>query len=314
MCGSRRVCRKVTTRETRDQRRISTWYQNLRVLSAHQRHVKFMGSAQSLWGVPKFMGSAQCAVTARTGIRTRQPERVIKNGVAAIGRSSRRASQVRRCTFASTAAAPLLPAPAPVPRVLALLLLPPRPPHTRPGTGAHTRVAQHELHSKCQPHPAAVHHKTARARRSCRPDPCAPRTVPCEPQRPTSTASCAMHCTPLTQDLQRQAPHLHRPCPRAAPCPNIAPGRMGCDWPMTDQSAVRCTADMHNAATLLNLVQLSEQHVCGSGSESGPCQKKFAHALRGAPPTRSIAYWARGALSPVDCLLSGSRHDGVLHI
>ena len=26
---------------------------------------------------------------------------------------------------------------------------------------------------------------------------------------------------------------------------------------MTDQSAVRCTADMHNAATLLNLVQLS---------------------------------------------------------
>ena len=32
---------------------------------------------------------------------------------------------------------------------------------------------------------------------------------------------------------------------------------MGCDWPMTDQSAVRCTADMHNAATLLNLVQLS---------------------------------------------------------
>ena len=66
-----------------------------------------------------------------------------------------------------------------------------------------------------------------------------------------------MHCTPLTQDLQRQAPHLHRPCPRAAPCPNIAPGRMGCDWPMTDQSAVRCTADMHNAATLLNLVQLS---------------------------------------------------------
>ena len=73
-----------------------------------------------------------------------------------IGRSSRRASQVRRCTFASTAAAPLLPAPAPVPRVLALLILPPRPPCTRPGTGAHTRVAQHELHSKCQPHPAAV--------------------------------------------------------------------------------------------------------------------------------------------------------------
>ena len=32
---------------------------------------------------------------------------------------------------------------------------------------------------------------------------------------------------------------------------------MGRDWPMTDQSAVRCTADMHNAATLLNLVQLS---------------------------------------------------------
>ena len=63
-----------------------------------------------------------------------------------IGRSSRRASQVRRCTFASTAAAPLLPAPAPVPRVLALLLLPPRPPHTRPGTGSHqssaTRAAQ----------------------------------------------------------------------------------------------------------------------------------------------------------------------------
>ena len=184
-------------------------------------------------------------------------ERGIKNGVASIGRSSRRASQVRRCTFASTAAAPLLPAPAPVPRVLALLLLPPRPPRTRPGTGAHTRVAQHELHSKCQPHPAAVHHKTARARRSRRPDPCVPRTAPREPQRPTSTASCAMHCTPLTQDLQRQAPHLHRPCPRAAPCPNIAPGRMGCDWPMTDQSAVRCTADMHNAATLLNLVQLS---------------------------------------------------------
>ena len=171
-------------------------------------------------------------------------ERGIKNGVASIGRSSRRASQVRRCTFASTAAAPLLPAPAPVPRVLALLLLPPRPPHTRPGTGAHTRVAQHELHSKCQPHPAAVHHKTARARRSRRPDPCVPRTAPREPQRPTSTASRAMHCTPLTQDLQRQAPHLHRPCPRAAPCPNIAPGRMGCDWPMTDQSAVRCTADM----------------------------------------------------------------------
>ena len=164
---------------------------------------------------------------------------------------------MRRCTFASTAAAPLLPAPAPVPRVLALLILPPRPPCTRPGTGAHTRVAQHELHSKCQPHPAAVHHKTARARRSRRPDPCVPRTAPREPQRPTSTASCAMHCTPLTQDLQRQAPHLHRPCPRAAPCPNIAPGRMGCDWPMTDQSAVRCTADMHNAATLLNLVQLS---------------------------------------------------------
>ena len=108
-------------------------------------------------------------------------------------------------TFASTAAAPLLPAPAPVPRVLALLLLPPRPPHTRPGTGAHTRVAQHELHSKCQPHPAAVHHKTARARRSRRPDPCVPRTAPREPQRPTSTASCAMHCTPRTQDLQRQA-------------------------------------------------------------------------------------------------------------
>ena len=32
---ARQVCRKVTTRETRDQRRISTWYQNLRVLSAH---------------------------------------------------------------------------------------------------------------------------------------------------------------------------------------------------------------------------------------------------------------------------------------
>ena len=31
---ARQVCRKVTTRETRDQRRISTWYQNLRVLSA----------------------------------------------------------------------------------------------------------------------------------------------------------------------------------------------------------------------------------------------------------------------------------------
>ena len=86
-------------------------------------------------------------------------KRGIKNGVASIGRSSRRASQVRRCTFASTAATPLLPAPAPVPRVLALLILPPRPPCTRPGTGAHTRVAQHELHSKCQPHPAAVHHK-----------------------------------------------------------------------------------------------------------------------------------------------------------
>ena len=34
---ARQVCRKVTTRETRDQRRISTWYQNLRVLSAHLR-------------------------------------------------------------------------------------------------------------------------------------------------------------------------------------------------------------------------------------------------------------------------------------
>ena len=33
---ARQVCRKVTTRETRDQRRISTWYQNLRVLSAHE--------------------------------------------------------------------------------------------------------------------------------------------------------------------------------------------------------------------------------------------------------------------------------------
>ena len=32
---ARQVCRKVTTRETRDQRRISAWYQNLRVLSAH---------------------------------------------------------------------------------------------------------------------------------------------------------------------------------------------------------------------------------------------------------------------------------------
>ena len=123
-------------------------------------------------------------------------------------------AQVPRCTFASTAAAPLLPAPAPVPRVLALLLLPPRPPRTRPGTGAHTRVAQHELHSKCQPHPAAVHHKTARARR---PDPCVPRTAPREPQRPTSTASRAMHCTPLTQDLQRHTPHLRcRAHPSAA--------------------------------------------------------------------------------------------------
>ena len=110
--------------------------------------------------------------------------------------------------------------------------------HASGNRGSHqssaTRAAQ-------QVPTAAVHHKTARARRSRRPDPCVPRTAPREPQRPTSTASC---CTPLTQDLQRQAPHLHRPCPRAAPCPNIAPGRMGCDWPMTDQSAVRCTADM----------------------------------------------------------------------
>ena len=48
------------------------------------------------------------------------------------------------------------------------------------------------------------------------PDPCAPFARPFPPRRaplgsrsiPTSTASCAMHCTPLTQDLQRQAPHL----------------------------------------------------------------------------------------------------------
>ena len=37
---ARQVCRKVTTRETRDQRRISTWYQNLRVLSAQLQQAK----------------------------------------------------------------------------------------------------------------------------------------------------------------------------------------------------------------------------------------------------------------------------------
>ena len=41
---ARQVCRKVTTRETRDQRRISTWYQNLRVLSAQHVVPKFTGT------------------------------------------------------------------------------------------------------------------------------------------------------------------------------------------------------------------------------------------------------------------------------
>ena len=43
---ARQVCRKVTTRETRDQRRISTWYQNLRVLSAQVRGEPQCGRAR----------------------------------------------------------------------------------------------------------------------------------------------------------------------------------------------------------------------------------------------------------------------------
>jgi hypothetical protein len=118
----------------------------------------------------------------------------------------------------------LVPGPsARAPWVLALL---PRCIHARRarvwGPGATRTAAAQQALPRTPTSSSAVHHKktalaspqSAGASALARPFGAAPR----EPQRPTSTASCAMHCTPLAQDLQR---HAHHTC--AGPRPIATP-------------------------------------------------------------------------------------------
>ena len=102
------------------------------------------------------------------------------------------------------------------------------------------------------------------------PDPCAtPRSHgPCvappsgAAASPRSELRPALHTARARPPRDTRTPHLRRPCPRAAPYPNIAPGRMGRDWPMADQSAVRRTADAQrgNTAQPRRAVRGGRQH------------------------------------------------------
>ena len=82
-----------------------------------------------------------------------------------------------------------------------------------------------------KPAPAAAHHKTARARRSPlgRPSLC-PRTDFAAPgaATPAPKASCAMHCTPLAQDLQRLTTPAP-PLPARCTLPQHSTRAYGCD-------------------------------------------------------------------------------------
>ena len=107
------------------------------------------------------------------------------------------------------------------------------------GTAAHARInhavqgrprtaaAQHE---RQKPAPAAAHH-TACARRSPlgRPSLC-PRTDFAAPgaATPAPKASCAMHCTPLAQDLQRLTTPAP-PLPARCTLPQHSTRAYGCD-------------------------------------------------------------------------------------
>ena len=171
----------------------------------------------------------------------------------------------------STTALPPAPT-APVPlSSRAAASLHPRTPRTRPGDRGESRggsaagAALRAPNSSC----CTVRHKTARAHRSplarasalARTLPRRQRRGPREPPRPHCELRRALH-TARARPAEIRTPHLRRPCPCAAPYPGIAPGRMGRDWPMADQSAVRRTADAQrgNAPQPPRAVRGGRQH------------------------------------------------------
>ena len=164
------------------------------------------------------------------------------------------------------------PAPtAPVPlssRAAASLY--PRTPRTRPGPGGLARrqrsrsctTSAKQLLLRSAPQ-ACTSSPIPVGRSQCpRTDSAAqPRRGPREPQRPHSELRHALHTARMRRP-ETHTPYLRRPCLRAAPYPNIAPKRMGRDWPMADQSAVRRTADAQrgNAPQPPRAVRGGRQH------------------------------------------------------
>ena len=188
----------------------------------------------------------------------------------------RRASKVRRCTFCQR---PATAAPARTPAPVSLW----DPRAARSFASAH---APSEGNGDSRRSSAAGAAHRAPTSSSCSapqkphspvpPDPCATpaRTTllprrPRAPQRPPA-ASCAMHCTPLVQDLQGHAPHLPMP-PRSRPLPHKL---------HTPQSAPGCVARTHTQWVA------PRSWPGGRGGSGGPQRRVCGTRFRLATPLR----------------------------